>query len=143
MKRLALLLVVLFILVAPSFAQTESFIVANVPFAFHVGDTKLPAGDYRVGYLNSLDASLIFVNFAAQEIVRANAHPVQKDPAVTTKLVFRKYSDENYFLSAVGMPGHVLQQLPQSKKEREVVSHQLIVTKANPEEITVVARVLK
>jgi hypothetical protein len=133
MKRMALVILVLFILVATSPAQSGSFITATVPFPFHVGNNHVPAGDYRVAYYGT-NGILVVANAKEQEVLAVQGYLAKHtDPSATPKLVFHKYG-ENYFLVGVRMPQRKMHALPQSSSERE------FLTKAAPEEVTLVAR---
>lgn len=133
MKRMALVIVALLILVTSSSAQMGSFINASVPFPFHVGNNHVPAGDYRITYYGN-NGILVVANPAAQEVLAVQGYLARhNDSGPTPKLVFHRYGS-NYFLIGVRMPARKFHALPQSSSERE------FLTKAAPEEVTLVAR---
>jgi hypothetical protein len=96
-------------------------ITANVPFAFYVGDTRLPAGEYyitRVG--NNPDVLLIRskdnqkADFFIVENAQSNKTPTETD------LVFKEIGDA-YFLSKIWTVGNdVGAEIPTSHMERKL-----------------------
>ena len=133
MKRMALVILALIILAANSPAQSGSFIIATMPFPFHVGNSHVPAGDYRIASYGT-NGILVIANAKEQEVLAVQGYLAKHtDLSVTPKLVFHRYG-ENYFLVGVRMPERKMLALPQSRSERE------FLTKAAPEEFTLVAR---
>ena len=108
---------------ASAFAQGSSSLTVQVPFGFHVGNTLLPSGEYRV----EADAGPGVVRLRSSDCKSAAmilSHPVSTryndGPA---KLVFTKYGDQ-YFLSQVwGRGPGVGRELPTSRREREVAAN--------------------
>jgi hypothetical protein len=85
-------------------AQTASTqkVVANVPFAFNVGNTILPAGKYTITVVNpSSDRKILQIrnaNGRASAIVLTNAVAgIVSDDA---KLTFKRYGDRYFFAEA-------------------------------------------
>jgi|SRR6516165_2653070 hypothetical protein len=113
---LAILAVALSLCIPTISAQTIAR--ANVPFAFTVGQTELPAGTYVVSSLS--DSAIVITNRSTGTSVLSLFRSEQaKNNDRTAKLVFHKYGDR-YFLSQVGRGfGGSLIQLPTSKQERE------------------------
>lgn len=139
MKRLALAVLVLLFAVGIAAAQPQSHtMLVQVPFAFHVQDNHAVAGSYMVSYWED-GSTIMFLNKETSE--RLFAVTFRSDSIATDvapKLVFHKYGDA-YFLVKAAMPGRSARGLPESKSERELVTHQ-VITKLNPETITVFAR---
>ncbi len=136
MKRMAFAIAVVLVLVTAAAAQANSFITANVPFAFTVGNVRMSAGDYRIAYHGANDV-LVLTNRSTNEITAIISYresSALRDQA--PKLVFHAYGDA-YFLAGVGMPGHSMHELPQASGERE------FAVKARPDQVTVVARLYK
>jgi hypothetical protein len=73
-----------------------------VPFAFHVGDKQLPAGEYLVQGLGNSGAILVSaIGHGGRDAFVftygiGNPHGPKPSPAT---LVFNKYEDSGYFLS--------------------------------------------
>ena len=83
-------------------AQVTDDLEVNIPFQFHAGNAKLPAGEYRIHMLDSSDLSIMEISnkdgsasalFQVQE-TDAKATP-NKD-----ELIFNKYGNR-YFLADV------------------------------------------
>ena len=113
---LAILALALTISVPTISAQT--IVKANVPFAFTVGQTEMPAGNYVISSVSESAIAIRDRNKGASVIsLYRSEQPTSKDR--TAKLVFHKYGDK-YFLSQVarGSGGNVLQ-LPTSNREKE------------------------
>ena len=113
---LAILALALTISVPTISAQT--IVKANVPFAFTVGQTEMPAGNYVISSVSESAIAIRDRNKGASVIsLYRSEQPTSKDR--TAKLVFHKYGDK-YFLSQVarGYGGNVIQ-LPTSKQEKE------------------------
>jgi len=81
-------------------AQIVGDIDAKIPFQFHVGNAKLPAGEYRIHLLDDSDLTVMEITSAdgstsalfQVQNTDANATPAK------TELVFNKYGNR-YFLA--------------------------------------------
>ncbi len=103
---------------------SENSIAVNIPFAFAVDDTKLPAGNYtlqRIALTSSYDRLVIQ---SADGL--GDTHIVMTSPNRTSevqkqsRLVFNRYGDQ-YFLSQVWMAGSDTgRDLFQSRNERNL-----------------------
>lgn len=127
MKRHLLILVAIIIL-AGAFtvsAQAQSAgaskVVANIPFAFNVGNTNLPAGKYTITVLNpTSDRKVLQIrstNGRSTAITQTTS--VTANVSDDTKLVFTRYGN-SYFFAQAQMAGETtgLAAL-KSKAERE------------------------
>ena len=92
------------VLTAGAHAQTSSAqkVVANIPFAFHVGQTRLPPGKYTFTVVNpSSDRKILRIRNAdgraSAMIVTTSALRNATDDA---KLVFHRYGDQYFFAQA-------------------------------------------
>jgi hypothetical protein len=101
-------------------AQMERPIKANIPFAFMVGKTALPAGEYRVSRVSDVGV-LSLVGDAGPALV--GSHAVQANAASgSTKLIFHRYGDQ-YFLSQIWLEGESRgRELPKSNLEKELLA---------------------
>jgi|ERR1700747_2654367 len=81
-------------------AQIIGDLEVNVPFPFHAGNTKLPAGNYRIHMLDNSDLTVMEISsangstsalFEVQE-AEANSTPAKSE------LIFNKYGNR-YFLA--------------------------------------------
>jgi hypothetical protein len=98
--------------------SAQTFAKANVPFAFTVGQTEMPAGNYVISAVSG--SAIAIMGRDKETSVISLFRPEQpKSNNGTAKLVFHKYGDK-YFLSQVarGFGGSVLQ-LPASNQEKE------------------------
>jgi hypothetical protein len=132
MRNLGKLLLTLCLLtvgggVATAQIDTVSQIEANVPFAFAVGDTKLPAGKYEIKQLDNISpkvlelrsadghTSVVFDTEDAQ--TRGDDQTVSK-----TELVFDKVGDQ-YFLSQIWVSGSTSgNDVPKSRMEKRLAA---------------------
>ena len=140
MKKRAMLMLSLMavaVMLSARVAQAQDRVIANIPFDFAAGNTKLPAGEYTVKVVEATRV-LVLVNTAdpnASLFIPANtaqANEIQTG----SKLIFNRYGDR-YFLSQVWMEGSSRgRQLPKSKSEKEMAT----VAKAEPQgQVTLVA----
>ncbi|HEX7793182.1 MAG TPA: hypothetical protein VF456_02470 [Vicinamibacterales bacterium] len=75
-----------------------------MPFAFMVGDVRLPAGDYTVQKASMGEDVLEIVSTDGQHLALASTIPATPDRTDKTQLVFRKFGND-YFLSRIGHEG--------------------------------------
>ena len=104
------------------FAQAERRTVIDIPFAFHVGEKTLPAGQYRIEP-NRRDSDKVWVirrtDNSAGTVVMANQTWSNKVPE-SAQLIFHRYGDQ-YFLSQVWTAGaNAGIELPITRQERAV-----------------------
>jgi hypothetical protein len=86
------------VLFAATSAYAQTGVQATVPFAFNVGTTHLPAGDYRIT-VDSLTSSVRIRNCSNSATIFAHfqhEYPGKKND----KLVFRHVKDQ-YFLAEI------------------------------------------
>jgi hypothetical protein len=108
MKRQLNLLVAISILIGAFTisAQAQSVgtqkVVANIPFAFNVGNTNLPAGKYTITVLNpTSDRKILQIrstNGRSSAMVQTNV--VTGKTSDDAKLVFHRYGDRYFFAQA-------------------------------------------
>jgi len=129
------------VLVVGAQAQTSGAqrVIANVPFAFTVGQKTLPAGRYTITVLNpSSDRKTLQVRSMdghSSAIVLTNS--IDGNAADNTKLVFDRYGDRYYFAQAQMAGDSTRLAAVRSKAERE---ERLALAKANKKSVvTIVA----
>jgi hypothetical protein len=103
-RRCLWLFLVAFVALTVSPAAVHGQIVgnleANIPFAFHAGNTKLPPGTYRIHMLDNTDLTVMEITSADGsmsalfEVESAQA----KTKPVKSELIFSRYGN-HYFLS--------------------------------------------
>ena len=100
------------------FAQGSQKLNVQVPFAFHVGNSIFPAGEYVVE--TPLQGVLRVRSNDFKSAVLILSHAVEKRNAPNDgSLIFNKYRDE-YFLSQAWRPGnHTGSELRKTKHESE------------------------
>jgi len=125
-------------------AQMTRQMTVNVPFAFYVGKTALPAGTYTV-YGTSTNTGDGFLLRNADGHVKAvfNGQQVQSVAQSVARVEFRRY-DDKYFLARVWAEGNNIgRELQQSRFERETAkddAHHLAQKGVKPEIVTVTAQ---
>lgn len=114
-----LAIVTLSLLISVPIMSARTIATASVLFAFSVGDTEMPAGNYIISSVS--DSAIAVRNRSKGTSVISLFRPEQPtNNNDTTKLVFHRYGDK-YFLSQVARGfGESVIQLPTSKQEKEV-----------------------
>jgi hypothetical protein len=115
-------LVVLSFLLTAAGAYAQSAVEAHVPFAFKVGKTQMPAGNYSIA--NDMDTNFITIrNVKTNDAVLALGTR-QSASKTTNKLVFRHAGDQ-YSLTQIwgsaSEPGMYVA-TPKQKKQLEAAS---------------------
>jgi hypothetical protein len=91
----------------PARAQVVDTIVADIPFGFTVRDTTLPAGEYYIKRIDSVDPGVMQISSAdgAERLafLVGSAQSVKRPDQ--TKLVFDRVGDQ-YFLSEIFEEGN-------------------------------------
>ena len=109
--------------VANAQINTIPGIEANIPFAFAVGETTLPAGKYEIKALNYNPNVLELRSANGRRTVAFETQDVQKregEGASKTELVFNKVGDQ-YFLSQVWVAGTATgSELPKSRMQKRL-----------------------
>jgi hypothetical protein len=111
-------------IVANAQIDSDSRIEANVPFAFVVGKTTLPAGKYEIKGIDDNTPGVLELRSANGRktiVFETDAARTRDDePATKTELVFDKIGDK-YFLSQVWAEGNGAgSQLVKSKTEKRL-----------------------
>ena len=90
-------------------AQIVGDLNVDIPFQFHAGNTKLPAGKYRIHMLD--DSDLTVMEISSMDSSVSALFDVEDDQAQNTpaksELIFNKYGDQ-YFLARVFDDGNPL-----------------------------------
>ena len=97
----------------------------NVPFAFAVGDTKLPAGRYEIRTPDSDSPNVLEIRDAQGTSVLFDTESAEKrrdEIANKTELIFEKVGDQ-YFLSQIWVAGFSSgNELPKSRMEKRLAN---------------------
>jgi hypothetical protein len=112
--------------VANAQIDSDMQIQANVPFAFAVGDTTLPAGNYEIKRVDDNAPNVLELRSADGRtsviFETENAQTRDDQAASKTELVFNKFGDE-YFFSQLWVSGSVSgSELPKSRMEKRLAS---------------------
>jgi hypothetical protein len=77
-------------------------LIAKVPFEFHVGNMTLPAGEYRVSYINpTSDRRIVRIrNAKGQTRVLLQTNNIVGKLNQEARLVFNRYANSYYFSQA-------------------------------------------
>jgi hypothetical protein len=97
-----------------AFAQNDEMRV-NVPFAFHNGSQRMPAGVYKV----KIESAHLILLQGSSKSGYVNTNPEVGRPSAKGKLIFQRYGDQ-YFLREVWAAGSETgEKCTKSKLERE------------------------
>ena len=120
--------------------RAQEPVLANIPFAFTVGNMTLPAGQYRVEKVRDGSPALLIQRTDRSASMMVIASAVEANaPQTQTKLVFHRYGNQCY-LSQVWTAGNARgRELPKSAKEKE---HGLLARNETPDQVTIVARLI-
>ncbi len=111
-------LVVLSLLLTVAGAHAQSATRANVPFAFKVGTTQMPAGTYSVH--NQLGTNLVTVR-NVQTGTSVVAMGRRESPSKKTdKLIFHRYGSQYFLTEILGETGSQAMVFPATKQEQEL-----------------------
>lgn len=85
---------------AKAHAQIVGDLEVNIPFQFHAGNAKLPAGNYRIHVLDDSDLTvmeIISMDGSTSALFQVQQAEANTDPA-KSELIFNKYGNR-YFLA--------------------------------------------
>ena len=103
-------------------AQIVDDLEVNIPFQFHAGNTKLPAGQYRIHALDDADLTVMEISSADGSIsalFQVQAAEANSVPA-KSELIFNKYGNR-YFLAKLFEEGSASgSQVAESRYEKRV-----------------------
>lgn len=99
-------------------AQNRLTVTADIPFEFMVGDTKLPAGSYRVRATSDAGDVLLISNDDGKGSVFRLAREIRDGNHKGVSLMFRRYGDQN-FLSVV-WTGQTGQAINKSRRQKSI-----------------------
>jgi len=115
----ALAMLAVALMISVPMTQAQNSVRANVPFAFSLNQSSMPAGGYEISSVNEKVISVRSLETGQARMLIASVH-VQASQDQHAKLVFHKYGDQ-YFLSQIwdgsGADGI---ELPASKLEKEL-----------------------
>ena len=113
-------------------SSNQQRIIANVPFAFSVGKTNLPAGKYTVTVLNpTSDRRILQIrNSNGRSSAMVITSGVIGEVADSAKLVFDRYGDQYFFAQAqlagdstsLAAPRHKIPRMQTGEKQPSVIT---------------------
>lgn len=131
-----LMTLALSLLISVPVTYAQNVATANVPFAFTVGRSEMPAGTYTIRHLSPSVIAVMDGNTGKSVLTLVRPESAGNSDA-TPKLVFNKYGDK-YFLSRVSPGfGSTPMQLPTSGLEREL---RIAANRSAPEQTVITAK---
>ena len=119
MKRLQILAAALTAF-ACSNLEAQTILEAKIPFAFNVGATAMPAGEYRIKYSNHIMTMQSKVGYhAVNVLVMPKDRSAQKTEGI---LEFRCYGNARFFSGIWAPNSSSGEGLAQSSREKELAS---------------------
>ncbi len=101
-----------------SAAAADWMMTADIPFAFQVGSTQMPAGLYTFSRYNS-DTTFSIRSANGKVSTFAFGSPVDSsNPSDSPRVVFNRYGDR-YFMGRIVLAGGYSTRLPKSTAEAE------------------------
>ena len=138
MKRiLALALLAIAALIALPGAQAQVALKVDIPFAFTVGDTPLPAGAYTVS--SPLSGLIRITNDSTHDMATVGTSHGSHDAGRNSKLQFNRYGDR-YFLHRIFCPASVAMNVDIAVWSREKKARSMEAKLNNSEQILVAAK---
>ena len=105
--------------VAASAHAQNAPLSANIPFNFKVGDTSFSSGTYTIETLNGTVLLVRSSDRKASAFTLANAAPAPYRQR-SSRLVFKSYGGDQFFLSTVEWSGGPYREISPSKTEIEL-----------------------
>jgi hypothetical protein len=93
-------------------------VVADIPFAFYVGDVELPAGSYHFA-LDPVNPNTLRISGEGRGVYRLT-FPNGTSTHFRSEAVFHKYADGSHFLEQLWISGQPCRELPKGKLEGKV-----------------------
>jgi hypothetical protein len=121
-------------LAVPASAQITNAVNFTTPFAFYAGNTKLPAGSYKISPAGFGETTLLIENTAGTHSAFIDYVPTQTATHAMTDVTFNKYGGVE-FLNRVWVGGQQYgMQVEQTKYEKSLAA------KATPQSHSVPAK---
>jgi len=120
-KRLIHSFAVIFLTAA--YVHAGPSVTAQIPFAFHVGDSILPSGSYTTDTSIAAGGVLLLrsADGKSSVMVLSNGVPSPAGPA-QAKLIFHKYGDDYFLFQVWTGSGDTGRELPESRREKELAA---------------------
>jgi hypothetical protein len=118
----AVVLVATLVINANAQSRSRQELRLDVPFAFNVGNTSLPAGEYRISIVNpASDCSVVQIAGVGEtKRIMVIAKDIQGGRPENARIAFRRYGSQ-YFLAQVWMAAEpVGLATPHSRTEKQL-----------------------
>ena len=104
-KLMCLTGLLLLVSAMPAMAQIANKVTFEAPFAFYAGNTKLPAGSYRVTQPDANDQLLLVESADGAYSVFVEYVPIDSaEPSAKSEVTFKKYGSTD-FLNSISVQG--------------------------------------
>ena len=128
MKKQTLTMIALMVLIgslmgsAKAQSLSSGRLVANIPFAFSVGNQTLPAGEYIFSCVNKAEAQTILLIRSKDDRTSVMLQMLSRHGKVseTAKVIFHKYGDRYFFAQAWTSGERDGLEAPKSRDERNL-----------------------
>jgi hypothetical protein len=121
-KSIAIAVCVLASLAAVTASAQDHATRATIPFAFYVGNTWLPAGQYIV--TSDAGSSIVTVRNLNKSISAMRMAGSAEQPASDNEMVFDRCGDKLFLRDVLSASGGLRVELPVSKAEKYAEEHQ-------------------
>jgi len=129
-------LVVLSLLLSATGAYAQAAVQAYVPFAFMLGTTQLPAGNYRIA---THDRNLVTISGANTRMVKVALYREDSPRKGSPKMLFHRFGNQ-YFLAEIwGDENRATIDFPVSKAERQAQELQVASVPSNASKEVMIA----
>ncbi len=119
MKKTAVTVLLFLVAFGSMSFATPTLLSVTIPFSFHAGDAKLPAGDYDIGTVHPSVLTLRMHNGSQAALITVDR--VDRLSGIAANSIsFRRYGDE-YFLAALD-GGDFKAKTSMSKSERKLAA---------------------
>jgi len=106
-----------------SFAQSTN-VVADVPFAFTIGNQSVPAVHYELQSISG--EGILALRRGNEHMGLVSTHSIQSPAAYRSRLIFQRFGDR-YFLRQIWMSGsNSGRELPSTKLEKELAGNRTL-----------------
>ena len=108
-------------------AQIVGDLEVNIPFQFHAGNAKLPAGEYRIHVVENSDLALMEIVSAdgsTSALFQVRESDANSAPA-KNELIFNKYGNR-YFLAELFEEGNATGSQVDESRYEKAVSHEAV-----------------
>jgi hypothetical protein len=129
-------LVVLSLLLSATGAYAQAGVQAYVPFAFMLGTTQLPAGNYRI---TANDRNLVTISGANTRTVKVALYREESPRNGSPKLLFHHFGNQYFLAEISGDENRATLDFPASTMERQARALQIASGPSNASKDVLIA----